>query len=185
MTYDKNTGKILLSSNDPKEFERDLLEHFEELDRKIEKERTKITSALSSCPKQITLLSNFPSWARTPKKLHKIAFGILLAIWLFWLGIASEGFSNVRLEGWVIIVAAPTVVYFALRFLINFLHRASRVARLIISANVLWIFLIATLGYIQHWGNELSPERFIALFILPPIGSWLALFLWKWSKSSK
>lgn len=152
----------------------------------IEAEKDKFKAILSK--KSQTSLpsdSGIPKWLEDPKILHKIVFGAMLAAWLLWVGSESDGFSGVHPAGWLVIVSVPLAVYFALPPLFGFLRRSGRDVRFVFSANVMWVFLIGTLSYVWEWNYSLSTEQLIALFILPPIGSWIALFLWKWSSSKQ
>jgi hypothetical protein len=63
------------------------------------------------------------------------------------------------------------------------LRNATREVRCLVSVGLLWLFLVAAWGYIWDWENSLSFERYLALFVLPPIGSWLGFALWKWTKA--
>jgi hypothetical protein len=45
MTYDKKTGTITISSDDPKDFERDIFKHFEEVTRQLAQD--------PNCPREI------------------------------------------------------------------------------------------------------------------------------------
>jgi len=81
MSYDKKTGKILLTGDDPKEFERDLLKHFEELDRKLSEQpdcSPEILEDLDRLKKinkvndDIASIDNFVSRARTMKVLQNM-----------------------------------------------------------------------------------------------------------------
>lgn len=84
---------------------------------------------------------------------------------------------------WLVIFAVSAAAFFALPHLLSFLSPAARDARMIFSSNVMRIFLVVTWGFVFDWHNRFDVERYTALFILPVIGSWIGLWLWKWSKS--
>jgi hypothetical protein len=158
----------------------------------VEEENKKKIAAPSSMPKRSapSISSGtshpppqFPNWMRDPERLRKVIFVVLGLLWWIWLDKESSGFSYMSPAGWLVTFAVPTAFWFGLPHVLGWLRGAVRDTRLVFSANVMWVFLVATWGYIWHWDNELSSERYLALFILPSIAAWIGLFLWRWSKS--
>lgn len=128
------------------------------------------------------------------RKLERVGHGIATAavvIWLLWLASVTDGFRNAREESYWIVLGISAAIYITLAFgiillgpiALRFLSKTSKEMRLVLSFNILWIFCLASWGYIMRWQHEFSGESYIALFILPCIASWLSLGLWKWSKA--
>jgi len=158
----------------------------------VEEEKKKVEAALSSIPKRPAPSAScstspvppqFPNWMRDPERLRKVIFVALGLLWWIWLEKETSGFSYMNPAGWLVTFAVPIAFWFGLPHVLGWLRGAVRDTRLVFSANVMWVFLVATWGFIWHWDNELSSERYLALFILPSIAAWIGLFLWRWSKS--
>src|SRR3989338_999487 len=135
-------------------------------------------------------LSGFNPFRCSTKSSRRLSISLLitsLLLWFGWVGAESNGFSEVRPLGWLFIFGMPIAVYLSLLLATwPILRKAfiSKDIRLLFSANLMWIFLVGTWGYIWHWRNVFDIEEYLALFILPLIGTWLSYFLLKWSKAS-
>ena len=122
------------------------------------------------------------------KSTHHIIVSLLFVAWLLWvlwIGVASDGFSKVKPLGWLIIFGAPIAVYLALLAALTIQRKTSmsKEVRFLFSANLILIFLVGAWGYIWNWESVFEFEEYLALFVLPLIGSWLSYFLWRWSKT--
>lgn len=108
---------------------------------------------------------------------------VALITWIGWVAVASDGFSSVHPIGWLVFFGLPVVVYLALLFGVRIYSKApnSKTIRYVISANIIWIFVVSAWGFIWNWDNVFREEEYIALFVLPILGSWLSIFLWRWS----
>jgi hypothetical protein len=128
--------------------------------------------------------AKIPSFLRETEKLARVLFAVFVIAWGVWFNSMTNGFNYVQPVGWLIIIAVPLAVFFALPPSINYLKRSSSDVRKVFSANVMWVFVVAAWGYVFDWHDHFyNPERYAALFILPIAGSWIGLGLWKWSKS--
>jgi hypothetical protein len=107
-----------------------------------------------------------------------------VALWIIWVSVVSDGFAEFRPIGWAIFIGAPILVLSAARLAIPLLIKSPRGIRLVISMNAIWIFSLASWGYIAEWDSIISSERYLALFVLPSVGGWLAYFLWRWSRAA-
>lgn len=117
------------------------------------------------------------------RHLSVVLSGIALLAWIVWVGMASDGFSQINPAGWLVFFGAPVAIYAALWALLPVLRKASTVTRYVLSACAMWLFFVASWGYIWRWQSEFSLEQYIALFFLPPVGLCLGLLLWRWSKA--
>jgi len=116
------------------------------------------------------------------RRLSISLYGVALLSWFTWVGIASNGFSQVKPIGWLILFGAPIVVYLALLPAVALLPRASKEIRLLLSASFMWIFSIVVWGYIWDWERTFTIDKYLALLFLPTVGVWIGYLLWKWSK---
>ena len=153
----------------------------------IEQEKEKMQTAMSALGRGAKAPTpterNSPDFMRKSEQLRRLIFGIFAVCWFAWFYNETSGFKEVQPVGWLIILSVPAAVFFALPHLLSFLAHAARDVRFVFSANVMWIFVIAAWGYVFDWQNRFDADRYAALFILPVIGSWVGLWLWKWSKS--
>ncbi|HCR53852.1 MAG TPA: hypothetical protein DIW27_05505 [Cytophagales bacterium] len=136
--------------------------------------------------RQESLLSEFNPFRCTTEITRRLSIALLsasLLAWFTWIGVASDGFSGVKPVGWLLIFGAPLGTFIALRIALPILRHIPKDVRLIISTSLIWMFIVGAWGYIWQWDDELSLERYLALFALPPIGGWLAFLLWKWSRA--
>jgi hypothetical protein len=130
-------------------------------------------------------LNSFNPFRCTTEVTRRLSVGLLiisLLAWGTWVGFVSDGFTEVKPIGWLIFFGAPIAVYLALLAALPLLRMSPREVRLLVSANLMWIFLVGTWGFIWQWENMFSLEQYLALFVLPSIGAWLAFLLWKWTK---
>ena len=154
----------------------------------IDAARSDVKAKLAPLEKQSALgpsaETQVPSFLRETEKLSRVVFAVLVIAWGMLFNSITEGFNSVKPVGWLIIIAVPLSVFFALPHAINFLKRSSSDLRKVYSANFMWIFVVAAWGYVFDWRDHFyNTERYAALYILPIAGSWIALGLWKWSKS--
>lgn len=136
----------------------------------------------------IRLLNRFDPFRCTTKFTQRLSVSLLiisLLLWVVWVSVESDGFSRVEPLGWFIFFGVPIVAYIALLVALPILRKVSQSkdSRFLLSASIMWIFLIGAWGYIWHWQYIFDNEEYLALFILPLIGVWLGFFLWKWSKA--
>ncbi|GAB3660967.1 hypothetical protein GCM10028813_38470 [Ramlibacter alkalitolerans] len=108
---------------------------------------------------------------------------LALIAWVVWVGTTSNGFDQIKPMGWLVFAAAPAVAYLLLLVVLPLVRGTLKDVRLLLSATVMWSFLLAAWGYIWDWESHLASERYIALFVLPPTGLCLGLLLWRWSKA--
>lgn len=123
----------------------------------------------------------------TTESTRRLSIGLLifaLLSWITWVGVASDGFSMAHPAGWLVFVGTPVVIYVTLLVVLPYLRRASKLVRVLLSANVMWLFLIGAWGYVWKWDYYFSIEQYLGLLIFPLVGSWLAFILWNWSKSA-
>lgn len=99
------------------------------------------------------------------------------------VGVTSNGFSDVKPLGWLVIIAAPIAAYFGILAARPFLRKAPKDVRLMLGANLLWVLLVGTWGYIWEWEDTFTFERYVAFFILPSIIGWTSFLLWKWYRA--
>ncbi|MCC7312419.1 MAG: hypothetical protein IT510_14365 [Sulfuritalea sp.] len=113
-----------------------------------------------------------------------ISLSILaLLSWVTWVGVMSNGFSEVHHDGWYVLFGAPVAAYAAVLAISQVHRKGSREVRFLFSLNIMWAFLIGAWGYIWNWEYHFSFEQYLGLLILPLVGLWLAFILWSWSKS--
>jgi hypothetical protein len=132
-------------------------------------------------------LNRFNPLCCTTESTRRLSIGLLtfaLLSWITWVGVASDGFSMMQPAGWVVFFGIPVVSYVTLIVVVPYLRRASKLVRVLLSANVMWSFLIGAWGYVWNWENYFSIEQYLGLLIFPLVGSWLAFILWNWSKSA-
>ena len=101
---------------------------------------------------------NSPDFLRKTEKLRRLIFGIYLVCWVTWFNQVTNGFNMMQPVGWLIVLAIPAAVFFALPHLLSFLARAARDVRAVFSANVMWIFVIAAWGYVFDWQNRFDAD---------------------------
>ncbi|CAH1385917.1 hypothetical protein [Candidatus Nitrotoga sp. M5] len=119
---------------------------------------------------------------RTRRLSLSLLFTAVLS-WVSWIGVASNGFSQVQPMGWVIFFGVPIAIYLLILVVLPILRKSPREIRYLVSATLMWLFLVGAWGYIVEWESEFSSERYLALFFLPPVGAWLGFALWKWSRT--
>lgn len=119
---------------------------------------------------------------RTRRLSLSLLFTSMLS-WVAWVGVASNGFSQVQPMGWVVFFGAPIATYLLLLMVLPILHKSPREVRYLVSATLMWSFMVGAWGCIVGWESEFSSERYLALFVLPPAGAWLGFALWKWSRT--
>jgi|GEM_PF-6318493 hypothetical protein len=107
-----------------------------------------------------------------------------LLSWVIWVGVASDGFSGMHPAGWLVFVGVPVAAYIALLAVSPYCRRASKEVRRLLSANLMWAFLIGAWGYVWEWENVFSFDRYLGLLLLPVVGTWLGYLLLKWSRSA-
>lgn len=131
-------------------------------------------------------MSGFNPFGCTTEMTRRLSIALLsisLLAWITWIGIVSDGFSEVKPIGWLLLFGAPLGTYITLLIVLPILRKTPKDVRFMISASLIWLFMVGAWGYIWQWEGELSFERYLALFSLPPVGAWLAFLLWKWSKA--
>lgn len=136
---------------------------------------------------QESLLSGFNPFRCTTETTRRLSIILSIAsmlAWFAWVGVESDGFSGVKPIAWLLIFGAPVCTYIMLLIILPVLRKAPKDVRFMVSASLIWVFMVGAWGYIWEWDDELSFERYMALFALPSIGAWLAFLLWKWSKAS-
>ena len=128
-------------------------------------------------------INQFKCESERARRLSVSLLLVSLLSWVAWVGVASNGFSQVQPIGWVVFFGAPIATYLVLLAAVLISHKASREVRYLVSVSLMWFFMVAAWGYIAGWENNLSFERYLTLFVLPPIGIWFGFALWKWSKN--
>ena len=133
-----------------------------------------------------SLVSGFNPFRCTTEITNQLSIALLSVVilaWFTWIGVATDGFSGIKVIGWFLIFGIPFALYIAILILLPILRKTPKSVRFMISASLLWGAAFAILGYIFDWNDEFTSEKLVALFFSPPIGGWLVYFLWKWSNA--
>lgn len=135
---------------------------------------------------QESLLSGFNPFRCTTETTRRLSIALLIAsllIWVTWIEVETTGFSELKPIGWFIFFGIPIGVYIVLLIVLPILRQATKEVRFMISISLVWVFMVGAWGYIWEWDDVFSFDRYLALFVLPPICTWLTFLLWKWSKA--
>lgn len=113
MSYDKKTGTINISSDDPKDFEQDLIAHFAHVTTQIEQDIA-AGKLQPKKPFQHGIASSGPKQSRVPMKWIAVALNILLIVVVSTLVLSSSPSSE---KDWLLALlffATPIASLFAL-----------------------------------------------------------------------
>lgn len=119
-------------------------------------------------------------------KIAGIVFFIALLGWIAWVANQTNGFSRMKAAEWFVLFLAPAAVYFVPFYMVPFIKSQSKEKyfRYVLSGNVIWVFCLSAWAFIWGWGRYFSAEEFVALYLLPIFGSWLGMFMLKWSNGT-